>query len=90
MIGSTMIVFQSGVVTADQVQEAPNLKLQTEVNAVCLTVANLQCCVQQNFTVQWYEGGNILKTGKYKLMSCSHSSEYTVLYLDRMVICSCY
>ncbi|XP_055362341.1 adhesion G protein-coupled receptor F5-like isoform X2 [Betta splendens] len=75
MIGSAMTFFQSGVVTADQVQEAPNLKLQGEVNVEYSKGVDLQCCVQQNFTVHWYEGKTHLK-----MVSNRNAQSYCIIY----------
>lgn len=67
-----MDFLQSGVVTADQIKQAPILQLPSQVNIQCMQgqtiLQPLQCCVQQPYTVQWFKDTTNLNSSKYEVM----------------------
>ncbi|XP_028253417.1 uncharacterized protein adgrf6 isoform X5 [Parambassis ranga] len=60
--GDKFIYYQKGNVAADKIKQAPNIRLEPNVNVKCQvgTSVPLQCCVQSPYTVKWYDGTQVL------------------------------
>ncbi|XP_026197143.1 uncharacterized threonine-rich GPI-anchored glycoprotein PJ4664.02-like isoform X2 [Anabas testudineus] len=85
LMSSALDFVQSGVVTAAQIKQAPNLQLQSLVNVKC-TVGQKQpllCCVQQPYTVQWFQGTTSLNS-----VSTSSAQTYCITYNFQLQSCS--
>lgn len=66
--GRAMDFLQEGVVTEAQIKQAPNVRLQSEVNVRCTDRQMdipLYCCVQHPYTVKWFQGMTALNTSMY-------------------------
>ncbi|XP_033181762.1 adhesion G-protein coupled receptor F1-like [Anabas testudineus] len=84
---SGMDFLQSGVVTADQIKQAPILQLPSQVNIQCMQgqtiLQPLQCCVQQPYTVQWFKDTTNLNS-----TSTNHVQKYCVMYNYQLLSCN--
>uniref|UniRef100_A0A673BQU0 Adhesion G protein-coupled receptor F5-like n=1 Tax=Sphaeramia orbicularis TaxID=375764 RepID=A0A673BQU0_9TELE len=84
--GRVINYIQKRSVTTDNIQPAPNVRLQSVVNVKCNEGAEeiLKCCVQPEYKVKWYnEDGGVLPSEnnsendeycirhKYKVTSCN-------------------
>lgn len=81
---------QRGQVTDSIVREAPNVRLQRAISVDCngnVRQAQLECCVQNTYTVRWLDGATVLPTSKYglKLEGCQSQSQ--IPCLEVMPVC---
>ncbi|XP_067427687.1 adhesion G protein-coupled receptor F5-like isoform X8 [Thunnus thynnus] len=88
LIGNGVMDFlQKGDVT--KIKQAPVVRLQSKVNVQCKLgqIQPLQCCVQSNYKVKWFQGTTVLQSDEsndlkaycikhnYQIDSCSESEE---------------
>ncbi|XP_042246628.1 uncharacterized protein LOC121882433 isoform X1 [Thunnus maccoyii] len=87
LIGRVMDFLQKGDVT--KIKQAPVVRLQSKVNVQCKLgqIQPLQCCVQSDYKVKWFQGTTVLQsdesndrkayciTHDYQIDSCSESEE---------------
>lgn len=61
-----MIVRYSGRVTASQIKQAPNVRLQSKINVKCKErqTEELHCCVQSQYEVKWFRDTTQLLSSK--------------------------
>ncbi|XP_068432864.1 adhesion G protein-coupled receptor F5-like [Clinocottus analis] len=88
LTGGIIAFRQNTNVTTDEIRDAPNIQLQSQINVQCKEGGNirLNCCVQSQYTIKWFEGSTELSFNKfteggencithdYPLESCSESS----------------
>ncbi|XP_068199381.1 uncharacterized protein [Antennarius striatus] len=93
--GSAITFLQRGVVTANEIRQAPILRLQSRINVECIegAIQPLQCCVQPQFRVQWFQGTNVLSfteevdsesyciTHNFQLEGCSELPGSELLFM---------
>lgn len=53
---------QSAGLPRNAIQQAPNVRLQNEINVKCEEgqTQELECCVQSSYRVTWYQDTNVL------------------------------
>lgn len=64
-----MEFLQEGVLTGNEIKQAPILRLQSKVNVKCEEgkIQKLQCCVQSSYKVKWFQNTTVLQFSKYEL-----------------------
>ena len=64
-----MDFLQKGDVTKINIKQAPVVRLRSKVNVQCKLKQrqSLQCCVQSNYKVKWFQGTTVLQSGEYEL-----------------------
>lgn len=61
-----MNVHYSGWVTASEIKQAPNVRLQSKINVKCKErqTEELNCCVQSPYKVKWFRDTTELLSSK--------------------------
>ncbi|XP_026175038.1 adhesion G-protein coupled receptor F1-like [Mastacembelus armatus] len=93
--GTVIDFLQTGTVRENQIKQAPIVQLQSQINIECKEgqIQPLECCVQQPYTVQWFQGTTVLISDptngtenycikyNYRIESCSTSQDKTISFI---------
>ncbi|XP_044025382.1 adhesion G protein-coupled receptor F5-like isoform X20 [Siniperca chuatsi] len=96
--GEVINFFQEGVVTGNEIKQAPIVRLQSKVNVKCKEgqIQPLQCCVQSTYRVRWFRDETVLPIGftdngetycikhDYQLESCSGSQPKEIYFICKV------